>query len=368
MTQVLHWVEGATFAGIETHLTALAASLPGFGVKITVASFHEGELAARLSDIGIECVITPRRHKLDFSPVSTVAEMLKKSGAILHTHGYLADIYGSRAAKKSGVRHIATVHGHPEPFPGWRGLKMRAYMNADIKALASVDRVVAVSARLGDSLIERGLPPEKIRVIPNGLPDSSATKENVDAFRSKILGDSAGPLIGFIGRFDPVKAPLRFIEIAFELSQALPDARFAMAGDGPLMSMCRNMATKSPSHDKIHFLGFRRDVDTVIGGCDMIIMPSDSEGVPQVLLAAMRDATTPVCSRVGGIPEVLKAFPECMAEPTTQTLATCAREILESARKKKQLDHDLQGRFQTEYTAELMAKKVAGLYREEKRF
>ncbi len=361
--QALHWVEGATYAGIETHVAALAACLPGAGVEMKVASFHRGRLIEKLEAAGIECVVTPRKHKLDFSPANAVSELLQ-GGMILHTHGYLADIYGRRAAKKTGVRHIATVHGHPEPFPGLRGLKMGLYMKWDAKALAAADRIIAVSQVLKESLIARGLPKDKIHVIANGLPDSCAGESDIAGVRRESLRDEGETLVGFVGRFDAVKAPLRFVKIALNLAEQIPGVRFIMAGDGPLMPQCREAAESSPHANRIQFLGFRPDIDAVIGACDMIIMPSDSEGVPQVLLAAMRDGAVPVCSRVGGIPEVLHGFDECTADPDADDLTARALAILKSGDKQAQLAEKLKEYFREHFAARIMAEKTAQLYRE----
>ncbi len=112
------------------------------------------------------------------------------------------------------------------------------------------------------------------------------------------------------------------------------------------------------------FLGFREDIDAVIGACDMIVMPSDSEGVPQVLLAAMRDGVIPVCTRVGGVPGVLAGFDDCLADVSAEDIAHRALTILQSPVRTAELKAALQARFTERYTADIMARSLTEIYRE----
>ncbi len=364
MIRVLHLAEGSIFAGIETHILALAKAFPETGVELTVASFADEQLAGRLRNLGIDCRVFKRRHKLDFSPAGQIAYLLGQEHMLLHTHGYLADFFGNMASRKAGKPMVATVHGHPEPFPGFSGAKMALYLALDKRALKKADRVIAVSSDLADGLESAGIRKNRIRVITNGLTESSSTAEEIQDFRRSVGADSKTVLFGFAGRFDPVKAPMRFVETAEIILEKHPDARFVLAGEGPLLEDCRKAAGKSGFAGSFQFLGFRNDIDTVIGACDFLLLPSDSEGVPQVLLAAMRDGTIPVCSDVGGVSSVLEDFPECLAPPDKNELAKKVLFLLDSPEKRGDLADRLRLRFSELFTAREMAGKVADIYRE----
>ncbi|MCZ7585880.1 MAG: glycosyltransferase family 4 protein [Deltaproteobacteria bacterium] len=358
--RVLHLAEGAAFAGIETHLAALSHVFGPLDVNMKVALFADGPLSGLLRDADVEYRVFRRRWKFDPRPVGEIAAWLRAGADILHTHGYLADVYGRRAARAAGKPHVATVHGHPEPFRGFADWKMRWYMRLDRRALSSAAAVIAVSETLAEDLSSTGVPRERIHVIENGLRPSVATEADIQALR-KNFGD--GPVVGFVGRFDPVKAPLRFVQTAHRILNAHPTARFLLAGDGPLLGEAKSAAGASGRDKAFSFLGFRNDVDAVIGACDFLLMPSDSEGVPQVLLAAMRDGAVPVCSAVGGIPAVLDGFEDCLAPPRAEELADRLSALIQDGAKAASVRQSLKKRFQERYTAETMASRVAGLYR-----
>ncbi|MCB1154468.1 glycosyltransferase family 4 protein, partial [bacterium] len=330
----------------------------------------------RLRGVRVPCDVFPRRHKVDTAPVNAVMDMLRTKAEgqplVVHSHGYLADVYGQMIARRAHAKHVATRHGHTEPFSGIAGLKMSVYNRADRWALTGADAVIAVSEPLRDGLVEWGVPEKRIHLIPNGLPPSTADNAARRAFRESVTREENATIVAFVGRFMPVKAPLRFLETARIL---LEDERrqgplgdgplhFVLAGDGPMLDECREAARQSGDAERLHFLGFRSDVDAVIGGSDYLVMSSDSEGMPQVLVAAMRDRTVPVCTAVGGIPLILKGFDDCLTQPAAEDLASKLRNLLLNAPAADKIRDGLLARFNDHYTAGAMAQATAEVYRE----
>ncbi|MBZ0273966.1 glycosyltransferase family 4 protein [bacterium] len=358
--RVIQLAEGAIFAGIEAHILALAPALRDRGVDVRVVTFADGELSARLEALGIPHESVRRRHKFDRRPIREIAELALATGAILHTHGYLADIYAWRAAERARFARVATVHGHREPYPGWKGMRMRAYLAADLSALRSADRVIAVSEPLRAQLAMAGVD-ARLRVVPNGLSPGVASAADIETIRAQLTAPGVTNVIGYVGRFDPVKAPMRFLEIAANILAERGDVRFAMAGEGPLLAACRERAREMNIDRAVTFLGFRKDIDAVLGAFDILLMPSDSEGVPQALLAAMRDRVAPVCSRVGGIPAILDGAESCLAAPETAALTERVFAMLDAARREPVVSA-LKTRFEEHYTAAAMARAVHDVY------
>ncbi len=360
--RVLQVAEGAAFAGIETHVLALANAFRG-DVSVHAALFFGGQLARELRALGVECRILHRRSKFDTAPIREIADLAREVD-VVHSHGYLANIHASRAARLAGKPHVITIHGHREPFAGWNGLKMGAYMALDRHAARHADRVIAVSKPLAQELRSSGVNDSRLRVVANGL----AERVKDDATRMR-LRDEWGfaddhVVVGFVGRFDPVKAPLRFIEVAERVCERAASARFAMAGDGPLRAQCVARVHDLGIDDRVRFLGFRVDIDDVIDAFDILLMPSDSEGVPQALLAAMRAGIPAVCSHVGGIPEILSGLDDLLAPPDVDMLAERLIPLVREASKRATIGAALRDRFVRDYTADAMAERVATIYRE----
>lgn len=361
--RVLQVAEGAAFAGIETHVLALASAAAPADVRFRAALFFDAQLAKSLREIGVTCRILHRASKFDLAPSRAIADVAREVD-VIHSHGYLSNIHASRAARIAKKPHVITVHGHREPFAGWSGLKMGVYMTLDRRAAKRADRVIAVSNPLAEELRLFGVSGERLRVVANGLADRPRDGGTRKRIRAEWGFSEDHVVVGFVGRFDPVKAPMRFVEVAARTGKAGGPVRFAMAGDGPLRLECERLASALGLGDRIRFPGFRADIDDVIDAFDILLMPSDSEGVPQALLAAMRGGIPAVCSSVGGIPDILTGTDELLARPTAEALAERLIPLAGDAALRERLGAHLRERFAREFTADVMAARIAAIYRE----
>ena len=82
-----------------------------------------------------------------------------------------------------------------------------------------------------------------------------------------------------------------------------------IVGDGPEREPLEELIAASSVHEHVHCLGFCQDAAKLIAQADALLISSDSEGVPTVLLEAMSAATPVAATAVGGIPEVLELIP-----------------------------------------------------------
>jgi glycosyltransferase involved in cell wall biosynthesis len=156
-----------------------------------------------------------------------------------------------------------------------------------------------MSGAVRDRLIASGTPASKIRLIPNGV--------DLERFRPNPIHSSAVRTILFAGRLDPVKRPLFVADVARELSRlrGSRDFRFVIAGDGPEETRFRERVHRLGLDGVFDFRGHVDDLAPLLAACDLVMIPSRSEGVPLVLLEALACARTVVASKVGSIPEVL---------------------------------------------------------------
>jgi glycosyltransferase involved in cell wall biosynthesis len=100
------------------------------------------------------------------------------------------------------------------------------------------------------------------------------------------LGFSAGDIIfGHVGRFDPTKNHLFFLEVAAEILSREPRARFLLVGDGPLRPEVERRAAVLGLTAKIVFAGLRSDIPRLMmSALDVFLLPSIREGLPLVLM------------------------------------------------------------------------------------
>src|SRR5439155_22355430 len=84
-----------------------------------------------------------------------------------------------------------------------------------------------------------------------------------------------------------------------------PRALLVRAGDGPLRAALEQRAIALGIHDRVLFLGERKDIPALLARCDVFVLPSLNEGLPLTVLEAMAAERPVVATNVGGLPELV---------------------------------------------------------------
>lgn len=235
---------------------------------------------------------------------------------IVHTHLYVSDLFGIIASMFAGTPVIiSTIHGHNFNRVGSTG--PRAIKNAIFSLFYRAiyifnDTVVAVCESVKKDLTERKgikVMPEKVRVIYNAI-DLAKIKYNDKnigirkMLAKEISGDAS--LIGMIANFDTVKGHRNLIKAAPKVIQRFPNVKFLLVGGGKEREFIKKMAKKYGISDYLIFAGQKDDILSLISVCDLIVLPSLSEGFSLVIMEAMALARPIVASNVGGIAEIIE--------------------------------------------------------------
>lgn len=247
----------------------------------------------------------------DVAGLTKVAKLLRREKPqILHTHLAKAGVLGRIAARIAGVPiRVHTFHG--TNFQGHLGsLASRGSVQLERVLAKSTQALVAVSQSVREELLTHKIaPPEKIALIPPGLDLDPflAVSGRSGALREALRIGADEPLIGFSGRLVAVKNPMEFIEAAAAISIAMPQARFAVLGDGPLRETMRAQTEALDLRDRFLFAGWRDDMPACLADLDLLVCSSHSEGMPLGLIEAMAAGCFVVSRPVGGVPELLES-------------------------------------------------------------
>jgi len=200
-----------------------------------------------------------------------------------------------------------------DAFPGisWRygsgfvDIMARLYSKSIGKLiLRSSDRVLLLHSHLTATARELGLKQENTLVLPNGVEAAVTVSEREKAEIRKSLGiKPAEKMILNVGRLVPVKGIDMLIKITDRLLDDGLEVKMVIVGDGPYQEEYENKAKKW--QENIIFTGFRRDILQLMSACDLFLLPSLSEGLPNVLLEAAACGKPVVASNVGGIPDIV---------------------------------------------------------------
>jgi glycosyltransferase involved in cell wall biosynthesis len=175
-----------------------------------------------------------------------------------------------------------------------------------VEALRGADGVIAVSQHLAEAAMGLGADEDKVRVVYNALDGELFRPGTRSAAHEKLNQPEGERLLLFVGNLLPVKG----IDILFEacglLNQRGTAFQLHLIGQGPLRSQLQQQAERLGIAARVHWHGSipQAELPDWYRAADVLVLPSRSEGVPNVLLEASGCETPWVATRVGGIPEI----------------------------------------------------------------
>lgn len=183
------------------------------------------------------------------------------------------------------VKFVTTVHGTKK--------------NKSIYTFA--DAVIAVSQAL-----TQGIPSEKAYLVYNGVyTQPNLSDEQKQQLKSEIyiqhsLLNSSKKIVMCIGRLEPVKNISLLLHAMSNI-----DEHLFIVGDGSLRSDLEQQTAAQKMQDRVAFLGFRTDARDLIQIADVVVLSSDREGFPLVMVEALQANKTMASTRVNGVIEWL---------------------------------------------------------------
>ena len=302
--RIVYFSDAPWFGGAEKYLSLLASGLNREEFRPELIMNRNPRLeafAASMAAAGVpvhEVSLDLPRYPGGISHFLSLLRRLRPS--ILHCN--LPGPWGSQyslvapLARIAGVRHVVTTEHLPMVSPFAKGRILRSFGSR------WVERVITVSENNVRYLAGyHGVPREKIRVVRNGVPDPVRGKT---AGIRETLGISGEDfLCVMIGSLEERKGHAR----AFEALAALPEGvKLLVAGAGEEEPALREKAASLGIGRRVHFLGYRADVDALLSECDALVLSSTLEATPYVIMEAMASGLPVVASDVYGIPEIVR--------------------------------------------------------------
>jgi glycosyltransferase involved in cell wall biosynthesis len=365
---VCHIASGDSWAGAEAQVASTVRMLARRSdISLSAIVLNEGRLASEMRQAGVAVKVIPE-DRYGFLKIVTEASgfIREQEVNLLHSHRYKENCIAQSLALCCGVGAVVrTQHGMPEPFVGWRGVRHSLTQRFDSwsgRHLAGA--IISVSSEMAP-LLARRYGEDKVFTIRNGI-DTAGIASPLSREEAKCrLGCGQKPLIGIVGRLEPIKRVDLFLEVVHELTLRVPDIEFVVAGDGSLRESLIACACHKGLEARVHFLGYRKDIHDVLRALDVLVMCSDHEGLPMVLLEALWLGVPVVGRAVGGIREVLGENRNglCVDSSDAEALAAACERLLRDPLLGEDLCRSARQAIEGDFSAEGNAAAVAELYR-----
>jgi glycosyltransferase involved in cell wall biosynthesis len=173
--------------------------------------------------------------------------------------------------------------------------------------IPAMDGAVGVSQKSLDEMIQHYGFNKPSVCIPRAIDvDYFALFKPEENARIKYGVPNDAFVLLFLGNFTQQKRPDRFLDIIVGIKKAIPHVHGLMVGDGPLRKSVEIAANKLGIQDKLTFVGYQRDVRQWIAMSDLLLLTSDTEGMPGVVLEAGAMSKITISNIVGGIRELIE--------------------------------------------------------------
>jgi glycosyltransferase involved in cell wall biosynthesis len=289
--RVVHTVLQLDTGGMEKLLVEFArhADRSRFDLHF-VSLTTRGRVADEIEALGWPVTALQTPQGLRPGLVLKLAKLFRRLGAdIVHAHNSKPLIYCGPAARLAGVRPVVyTRHGTRQGARRGETILYRL-------AVHTADRAVCVSEDNSRLCVRDGVAAHRVHKVWNGI----------DTNRFAFVGPNPGGPAVMVGRLSPEKNVETLLRAVPLITQARPDFRLEIAGDGVCLPALKALARELDLGDRVAFLGDVRDVPSLLARASMCVLPSLTEGISLVLLEAMARGLPVVATRVGGNPEVV---------------------------------------------------------------
>jgi glycosyltransferase involved in cell wall biosynthesis len=207
-----------------------------------------------------------------------------------------------KLAHQHGLPAVIQVHGSDirqlDQFGARRGGTQAAIREAD--------GVIAVSAELASRVIALGASPEAVKVVLDGVDQQTFHPGPREEAQHQLGLSPATRHLLFIGNLLEVKGVDVLLQACQLLGKRRDDWHLHLIGEGKLRASLTRLADTLGIAEKVTFHGSlpHHTLPAWLRAADLFVLPSRSEGVPNVLLEASACGTPYVASDVGGIPEI----------------------------------------------------------------
>jgi glycosyltransferase involved in cell wall biosynthesis len=322
--KVLRVIARLNVGGPALHVAYLAAGLAdrGYDTTLVAGSLARGEesMSHAAEQRGVTIVALDELHREvaplnDFRAIVHLAKLIRRERPdILHTHTAKAGAVGRVAALLSGDARppiiVHTFHGHV--LRGYFNPLMTFGFRLLERWLATfTTALIAVSPEVRDDLVRLGVAPaKKFAIVRLGiqLDERISADMGARAETRRVLGVSENAfVVGWVGRMTAVKRTDDVLRAFKGLLDRGVDAYLCLIGDGPDRDHLERYAHELGIVRRCLFLGYQDEVGRFYQAIDTLILPSTNEGTPVSVIEALAAERPAVATKVGGIPDVIRA-------------------------------------------------------------
>lgn len=362
MLKVLQLIPTLDRSGAEKQMVLLATGLPRERFQVEVATLTRlGPLEADLRAAGLPVTALGKRFKLDPLAFTRLVRFLRAGRFdVIQTWIFAANTYGRMAARLARLPVVVTAEMAVDLWKSPRELAIDRWL------AQRTDRVVGNSQAVVDFYRRKGIPAERLALIRSGIGAEEPPPVDRAAVRAGFGWPADTFLLVFAGRLAAQKGVDDLIAAIDLVQYLLPALRVLIVGDGPLRAQLEATAAAFQLGSILRFTGHRDDVPQLLAAADLLVLPSLYEGLPNIVLEAMRSALPVVATAAPGTTEVVVDGQTGLLVPLREppAMAQAIRTVVENPERARLWGAAGRARVESDFRAATMIDAFASLYEE----
>jgi glycosyltransferase involved in cell wall biosynthesis len=324
-----------------------------------------GDFEAAARELGLDIEAIPERRRFDLSVIPALRDLnARRAPDLIVTNSVKSHFLLWRSHLWRKCPWVAFHHGYTDT-----DRKMRVYNRLDRWSLPHADRLVTVCGAFAQDLIaSTGIPAGRISVQHNSIrrqPEVSPVE--IERLRNTLDIATVEKVVLSVGRLSREKAHLDLLYAFKRLQATNPEilCRLVIVGDGPERSRLEAAAESLGCKGHITFTGQMNDVRPFYALANVFVLPSHTEGSPNVLLEAMAANVPVVATAVGGVPEMVENNESALliSPNDHRELADAIARVLTDKAVAERLTTNAASLIDTRFTPENYVRAVVKIYR-----
>lgn len=287
----------------EATLSRSSAPAVDLSIVLLSRSREQNNFTAAMQHANVEFNVVLERRKFDWRAIAELRALIRSQQPdIVWSNSVKTHFLVRLARLNRSAKWVAFHHGYTATDAA-----TQFYNQFDRWSLRAADRVLTVCQSFARALESRGVRATDIRVQHMPIrPFRLASPDRKDKLRGQLGIAEPTLVVLSVGRLSKEKGHEDLIRAFGAFRRRTPEmsVRLIMVGEGPERSRLLSLCERFRLSEDVTFVGHQNDVSLYYSIADLFVLPSHTEGSPNVLLEAMSAGIPVIATNVGGIPEL----------------------------------------------------------------
>ncbi|MEP7338516.1 MAG: glycosyltransferase family 4 protein [Acidobacteriota bacterium] len=338
--------------GSERQLFYMLKSLRECGAQPRLLSLTQGDYWEEpIRELGVPITWVGQQEGRLQRAWRIASELRRDPADIIQSQHFYTNLYAVAAARATGKCEIGALRS--DTFS-----EVQSHAFTGKLSLKAPRRLAANSRTAIRNAVSLGVPAEKLFLLPNVV--------DADSFQTASRRDNQRITLLAVARLSSEKRVDRFLSLVARLRADVGNqVRGLVVGDGPLLNELQQQATEmNLSSDAVEFRGRQNNMALIYAESDILVMTSEFEGTPNVILEAMAAGLPTVANKVGGVPEVVEhgATGLLADDYDEEQMVELLRQLIASAEMRKSFGQSARRYIEANHALARLPQFLSNLY------